>query len=72
MGSILMAVRGLHARYTQVNGTGGTYVMGNTTTSAGGFQSVAELTEAMKDPKYRSDHAYRQQVQDRLAVSNIY
>lgn len=36
-----------------------------------GFQSVAELTEAMKDPRYHKDPAYRKDVERRLAASSV-
>ena len=35
----------------------------------GGFQSKAEMIEAMNDPRYRKDPAYRSQVERRLARS---
>lgn len=37
-----------------------------------GFESVAQLTAAMKDPRYNSDPAYRREVEQRLARSNIF
>ena len=36
------------------------------------FRSNAEVTTAMKDPKYEHDHAYRQDVQDKLERSNVF
>ncbi len=35
------------------------------------FRSQAELVRAMEDPRYDKDPAYRQDVADKLAVSNI-
>lgn len=35
------------------------------------FASQAQITAAMKDPKYKSDAAYRKQVHNRLAVTNF-
>ena len=36
-----------------------------------GFESVAQLTEAMKDPRYQKDAAYRKEIEQKLARSNI-
>ena len=71
----LMAVRGMFARYAQANNTGSTPSLVQGETSGSGtsaFQSVAQLTEAMSDPRYADDPAYRKSVQDRLSVSNIF
>ena len=38
-------------------------------TGARPFRSQAEITAAMKDPKYESDPAYRKDVENRLAVT---
>ena len=46
-------------------------LLGGQTAGSSGFQSVAQLTEAMKDPRYEKDPAYRKDVQNRLANSNI-
>lgn len=69
-----MAVKGMYARYQAAQGGGrqpkllaGSQTQGSTAP----FRSTAELTRAMSDPKYRSDHAYRKEVEQRLAVSNI-
>lgn len=35
------------------------------------FASMAEVTAAMRDPRYAKDKAYRKQITDRLAVSDI-
>jgi hypothetical protein len=35
------------------------------------FRSQAELVAAMSDPRYDKDPAYRQDIADKLAVSNI-
>ena len=70
--SILMAVRGLHARYTAADGTP-RLLQGNASNAGtSAFRSLAELTAAMKDPKYKSDPAYRKDVEEKLRVSNIF
>jgi len=67
--AIRMAVRGVWSRY---NATKGTLIQGDTpSTGTGGFQSIAEVTAAMKDPRYKKDPAYRNQIQQRLNASNV-
>lgn len=71
---MMFAVRSLVARYKSSAGTGPRpLIQGSTNPSgaSGSFRSLAELTSAMKDPRYAKDPAYRQDVQDRLASSNI-
>jgi len=46
-------------------------LLGGGNASSSGFQSVAQLIEAMKDPRYEKDPAYRREVEQRLARSNI-
>jgi hypothetical protein len=70
--SIKLAVTGLKARYDSANGTEPNLVKGKAaTTGAQGYQSWAQVTEAMADPKYAKDPAYQAMVKDKLAVSNI-
>ena len=67
-----MAVSGMHARYINETGRRGNLIQGQApSSSSDAFQSVAEMTEAMRDPRYRKDEAYRTEVQNRLNVSNI-
>jgi len=67
-----MAVNGMYARFVQAQGVpllqGET---GNTIPNSGAFQSRAQVVEAMSDPRYKKDPAYRQQVYNRLQNSNI-
>lgn len=45
---------------------------GNAAPDAGDvFESRAQLTAAMKDPRYKSDPAYRAKVQQKIARSNV-
>ncbi len=66
-----MAVKGLYARY--LNEGGGTSVniaKGGTSKSAiTPFNSIAQVTEAMKDRRYNIDPAYRAEVENRISVS---
>ena len=64
------AVLGLAYRYQTAVGKD-PKLLGGQTVGSSGFQSVAQLTEAMKDPRYEKDPAYRKDVQNRLANSNI-
>ena len=69
---IRLAVQGLNARYRSEaepnllqGGTG-------TVSTGGKFDSTAELTAAMSDPRYAKDPAYRQAVADKLAKSSLF
>jgi len=70
---IQMSVHGLKARYQAANGSDPKLISGETTSAnAGGrFDSVAQLTEAMRDPRYSKDPAFRQSVQTKLNNSTI-
>ena len=35
------------------------------------FGSVAQVTDAMNDPRYSKDPAYRKEVEDKLARSSV-
>lgn len=65
------AVMGLAYRYQQTNGRDPNLVNGKGAGTAPGFESTAQLTEAMKDPRYSSDPAYRREVEQKLKNSNI-
>jgi hypothetical protein len=73
MAAVKMAVTGLHARYTAVEGRepkliGGRAPKGNTDK----FESTAQLVEAMSDPRYSKDPAYQRKVQEKLGRSSIF
>ena len=67
-----MALQGLSARHQQSTGRP-QLLKGNTGSldAAQGYRSWAEVTAAMKDPKYHKDPAYRNDVQNKLNVSNL-
>ena len=72
MNAISMAVRGLEARYVQINGRPSKLVQGEVSgPSTSAFRSVAEVTAAMRDPRYTKDPAYRREVEERLRNANI-
>ena len=67
------AVQGLAARYRSEVGSEPKLVQGDAaSSSSGAFQSVAELTSAMRDPRYGKDPAYRNAVAEKLSRSNVF
>lgn len=68
-----LAVDGLRARYERVNGSNPQLLSGDNTISnaGGGFASTFEMTQAMGDPRYRTDPVYRKQVEQRAMRSNF-
>ena len=69
---IRLAVQGLNARYRSEAEP--TLMQGGTgaVSSGGRFESTAELTAAMSDPRYAKDPAYRQSIADKLAKSSLF
>lgn len=71
MDTALFAIQGLYSQYRSDVGQEPNFISGEVSNSAGAFQSVAELTNAMSDPRYEADPAYRQSVAAKLSRSNI-
>ena len=70
--SIQIAVAGLRAEYENQEGYEGRMLTGKAAKSSGDiFRSQAEVVQAMSDPKYDRDPAYRQDVYDKLERSNL-
>ena len=67
-----LAVRGLQARYVAANGEAPTLIGGGAGAAPGGFESTAQVTAAMSDPRYRTDSAYRDGVIAKLGRSNVF
>lgn len=66
------AVQALMARYGDSTGVDGELLTGKSpTTVAQGFRSQAELVQAMSDPRYESDPAYRSDVINKLENSEL-
>lgn len=65
------AVEGLRAKYEKANGRVPQRVngAGGTPDAVTGFRSTAEMTRAMRDPRYKTDAAYREEVLAKLAKS---
>jgi len=70
--AVKLAVVGLKARYSQATGSEPKLVEGKASASGEqGFQSWAQVTQAMSDPRYAKDVAYQTEVKNKLANSNI-
>ena len=70
--AIQMAVAGLRGLYEANVGSEGNMITGKAPTNTGSvFRSQAEVVQAMNDPRYDKDPAFRQDVFDRLERSNI-
>jgi len=70
--SIQIAVAGLRAEYENQEGYEGRMLTGKAARSSGDvFRSQAEVVQAMNNPKYDRDPAYRQDVYDKLERSNV-
>ena len=70
--AVKLAVVGLKARYAQSTGSEPKLVEGKASASGEqGFQSWAQVTQAMSDPRYAKDPAYQNEVKNKLANSKI-
>jgi DNA-binding ferritin-like protein len=70
--AVKLAVVGLKARYSQATGNEPKLVEGKSSASGEqGFQSWAQVTQAMSDPRYAKDVAYQAEVKNKLAYSKI-
>lgn len=68
---VRLAVQGLAARYRSEAEP--SLIQGQAANVSGGkFNSNAELTQAMRDPRYETDSAYRQEVANKLARSSLF
>lgn len=72
---IRMATEALYFRYTKAKGSPPKELVQGVSPSASTqgdvYQSIAELTADMSDPRYEKDPAFRARVQQKLAKSNI-
>jgi len=69
-----VAVKGMYAQFVSDGGKSPTLNQGSTSGAGGAksFGSAAAMVEAMGDPRYKTDSAYREQVEKRIAVSNAF
>mgnify|MGYP001376789371 CR=1 FL=1 len=71
--TVKLTVAGLHARYANAVGNEPNLISGKAASySSDKFESTAQLEEAMNDPRYKKDPAYRAKVEDRLSRSSIF
>jgi hypothetical protein len=69
---VVFAIKSLSARKLMSEGQTPTLLQGDTGgTGVDSFQSVAQLTKAMNDPRYSEDPAYRDEVTQKLSQSSI-
>lgn len=71
MTNILFAVQSLYYQYQDGNGVDGETLQGKPAASENAFRSQQELIQAMNDPRYDDDPAYRQDVLNKLDRSDI-
>ena len=69
--AIQIAVAGLRSEYEAQEGYEGRMLQGKAARAVDGFRSQAEVVQAMSDPRYDTDPAYRQDVYDKLERSNV-
>ncbi len=69
--AIQIAVAGLRSEYEAQEGYEGRMLQGKAARTSNGFRSQAEVVAAMNDPRYDTDPAYRQDVYDKLEISNV-
>jgi hypothetical protein len=70
--TMFFAAQALNSRYQDAVGYDGEMLTGSAPrNTSNGFRSQAELIAAMSDPRYDKDPAYRQDIADKLAISNI-
>ena len=70
--SAFFAIQALKGRYSDANGSEGEMLTGKAPSTKGDqFKSQAQLIEAMNDPRYDNDPAYRKEIADKLERSDV-
>lgn len=68
-----MAVRGMFSQFKSAGGKAPSLLQGATQGSGvKAFNSAAQVTEAMRDRRYKTDPAYRSEVEQRLSVTTAF
>ena len=68
----LFAIKSLNAQYQMANGSSPNLLQGSTGKSgAETYTSLTQMSEAMRDPKYQTDPAFREEVTRKLESSNL-
>ena len=70
---MMFAIKSLASRWGGAESKASPLLQGSTgsVNASGAFRSLAQVTEAMRDPRYTKDAAYRKDVEARLANSNV-
>ena len=72
LNAIKLALSGIKSQYDEANGYEGRMLTGKAPKSSGDvFKSQAQLVEAMADPRYDNDPAYRQDILEKLDRSDL-
>lgn len=73
MNTAKMVAKGLYAQYTEAVGRAPSLARGTANATGGGegYQSWQQVSTDMKNPLYRTDPAFRDKVQQKLAVSTL-
>jgi hypothetical protein len=71
LAQINLALQALYYRYTDAMGQEGELLTGKPASAESTFRSQQELIQAMNDPRYDNDPAYRQDVLNKLDRSDI-
>jgi len=71
LAQINLALQGLYYRYTEQMGQEGELLQGKPANAQSTFRSQQELIQAMNDPRYDDDPAYRQDVLMKLDRSDL-
>jgi hypothetical protein len=67
---ITMLIQGMSARHKSSGGDGpATQLQGQSVSGIAGFRSKGEIMEAMSDPRYESDSAYREDVTRKMSIT---
>ena len=70
--SAFFAIQALKSRYLEANGSEGEMLTGKAPSTKGDqFKSQAQVIEAMNDPRYDKDPAFRREVADKLERSDV-
>lgn len=73
LSTIKLATAGIYSKYTGANGREPKLIGGRTPRSEGDvFESTAQVVEAMSDPKYHKDPAYRKKIEAKLSRSKVF
>lgn len=72
-GTTKLVFEGLYARYQAATGSEPQLIGGSSRAAEGaeGYQSRAEMTRAMRDPRYASDPAYRKGVEKKTGATDF-